>query len=356
MADSQRSEKATPQRRKKAREQGQVARSRDISATLGALAVMALISATLPTAFRQWGTLYQRTIDLGIAEDLRPTSAVLFWSAGEAILWSAPALLAAFAVATFSSVAQGGFIFAPAALAPKLSRISPAGKFKQMFSLSGLSMLLKSLLPFGVIALIGEQIIRRDWALLASSTSAGVGGCASLLASRVFELSWKSLLVLLVWSGVDYLLTWRKLESDLKMSKEEIKQEFKESDGNPAVKMRMRKIQRSIRRRRLLKEAERATVVITNPTHFAVALRYELNMEAPIVVSKGRDLLAQQIKDVARWQGIAVVENPPLAQALYRGVEIGQAIPAKLYAAVAEILAFVFRAQEQARARQKRGR
>lgn len=132
------------------------------------------------------------------------------------------------------------------------------------------------------------------------------------------------------------------------MSRQDLKQEFKESDGNPVVKGRIRKIQRQVRKRQMTKDVETATVVVTNPTHFAVALKYELDMEAPIVVAKGQDLFAQEIKEVARWNGVPMVENRPLAQALYRSVEVGSPISAKLYMAVADILAFVFRARAEA--------
>jgi len=165
----------------------------------------------------------------------------------------------------------------------------------------------------------------------------------------MWELCWKSGLVLLSWAAVDYLLVRQKLESDLKMSRQEMRDEMKQTEGNPAVKGRIRRLQRQLRRRQMLHDTEKASVVITNPTHFAVALRYEMDMEAPIVVAKGKDFLAQEIKEVARWHGIAVLENPPLAQALYHTVEVGSAIPSALYTAVAEILAFVFRAQAQAR-------
>jgi len=122
---------------------------------------------------------------------------------------------------------------------------------------------------------------------------------------------------------------------------------MKETDGNPQVKMRIRRIQRQMRRQLMLRETERATVVVTNPTHFAVALLYEMDMDAPIVLAKGKNLLAQKMKELARWKEIPILENPPLAQALYKTVDIGQTIPAKLYTAVAEVLAFVFRAQAQ---------
>jgi flagellar biosynthesis protein FlhB len=154
--------------------------------------------------------------------------------------------------------------------------------------------------------------------------------------------------VLLLWAGADYFLERQRHESELKMSKQDQKDEFKEMEGNPVVKQRIRRLQRQTRRRRMLKDVERATVVITNPTEFAIALEYRMEMSAPVVVAKGRNLLAAQIKEIARWKGIPLVENPPLAHALYRAVEVGQAIPAKLYTVVAEILAAIWRAQTRA--------
>jgi flagellar biosynthetic protein FlhB len=132
------------------------------------------------------------------------------------------------------------------------------------------------------------------------------------------------------------------------MSKQNQKDEFKEMEGHPAIKQRIRRLQRQTRRRRMLKDVERAAVVITNPTEFAVALEYRMEMDAPIVVAKGRNLLAAQIQEIARRAGIPMIENPPLAHALYRAVEVGQAIPAKLYTVVAEILAAIWRAQTRA--------
>jgi flagellar biosynthetic protein FlhB len=162
-------------------------------------------------------------------------------------------------------------------------------------------------------------------------------------------MTWKSGLVLVAWSAVDYLLTLKKINSDMKMSKQEVREEYKETDGNPVIKSRIRQLQRAMRRRKSLAAAATATVVVTNPTHYAIALRYETDMPAPIVVAKGRNLLAEKIKQLARENGIMLVENRPLAQALYKSVEVGDAIPAKLYQAVAEILAMVFRAQSEVR-------
>jgi flagellar biosynthesis protein FlhB len=155
---------------------------------------------------------------------------------------------------------------------------------------------------------------------------------------------------------VDYLLQWRKNEDDLKMSRQDIKDEIKQSEGNPANKARIRRLQRHSRRKQMLKAAETATVVITNPTHYAVALRYEPKMAAPVVVAKGLDLLAQKIKEIAWLHDIPMMENRPLAQALYKGVEVGDAIPSALYHAVAEILVVVYKAQAEVKAREAQRR
>jgi flagellar biosynthetic protein FlhB len=220
-----------------------------------------------------------------------------------------------------------------------------------MFSLAGLSAPLKSLLPFAVILYLGVNVVIANWARMILTANSGLWGTSRFVLSMVFELTWKCCLVLLIWSVIDYFLVWRKTESDLRMTRDEMRQESKETDGNPQTKMRIRRLQRQMRRKQTLKDTERATVLVTNPTHFAVALLYEMEMEAPVVIAKGRDLLAQKMKEVARWKEIPMLENPPLAQALYKSVEVGWSIPANLYMAVAEVLAFVYRAQAQVRQR-----
>ena len=250
--------------------------------------------------------------------------------------------------ATVSGIAQGGLVFAPAALAPNLNRLNPASRFEQLFSLNAVSRLLKSLLPTTAIVYLGFAVFTRGWTKLPRLLHGTRTGLIAFAASEIFELAWKASLVLLVWSAADYLLERWRHENELKMSRQDLRDEFKETEGHPAVKMRIRRLQRQARRRRMLKDVERAAVVITNPTEFAIALEFNLQMEAPVVVAKGRNLLAAQIREVALWHGIPLVENPPLAHALYRAVEVGQAIPPKLYVVVAEILAAIWRAQARA--------
>lgn len=355
MADSSKTEKATPQRRKKAREQGQVARSRELSSALAWGGALVMVAWQIPDVTRQWRGLLQTSLDLSISQSITPGGPILFWMGCSVMRWIVPVALTAWVLALSGSLVQGGLIFAPEALELKPERMSPAGKLKQMFSLAGLSGILKSLLPFGVILWIGVSTITKHWDGVVHASDLGVRPFAGFLLSAIGELIWKCGLVLLCWAGFDYMLVRQKLEGDLKMSRQDMKDEFKQTEGNPVIKGRIRRIQRSMRRRQMLRDTEKASIVITNPTHFAVALRYEMAMEAPIVIAKGRDFLAQEIKEVARWHEIPVLENPPLAQALYRTVEVGQPIPAALYAAVAEILAFVFRAQARARQQAKEG-
>lgn len=172
-----------------------------------------------------------------------------------------------------------------------------------------------------------------------------------MVTQIIFQICWRNGLILLAWAGADYLMLWRKSESDLKMSRQDIKDEMKESDGNPASKARIRRLQRHSRRKQMLKAAETATVVVTNPTHYAVALRYDPNLPAPVVVAKGLDVLAAKIKEIAWLHDIPIMENRPLAQALYKSVEIGNPIPSALYHAVAEILVVVYKAQAEVQAR-----
>lgn len=345
MAQGDKTEQATPRRRQKAREKGQVARSRELSAALVSFAGLLVLLWIASAQLQRWRISWRALPAFAAGADFSRSMPLLTWTGTAALGWIVAPLSVVWLLAVGSSLAQGGFVFAAEALTPNPERLSPAKKLGQMFSLAGLAPPAKSLIPVSVLLYLGVSMLARDWDLLLRTAQMPAGAIGEFAYRHVFEICWKSTLVLLLWAAIDYLLQRQKLERDLRMSKQELRDEYKETDGNPAVKARLRRLRRQMRRRRMLKEVEQATVVLTNPTHFAVALKYRPEMAAPVVVAKGADLLAQQIKQVARWHEVPIAENPPLAQALYRGVEVGQAIPAKLYAAVAEILAFIYRAQ-----------
>ncbi len=353
MPESNQTEKATPQRRKKAREQGQVARSRELPNLLsitGALGTAMLMSTDMSA---HWRSFYSGLLGSATGENFSPGGPVLFWSALEVLRWTVPVLLVALLLSVGAGLAQGGLNIAPAALQPKFERFSPSNRLGQIFSLTSLSNLGKSLIPFGAILLLGIGALRGHWTELVRSSQTDVRSLSSVVAAIAFNVAWKAGLVLLVWAAVDYGFVWRHSENQLKMSREEIKQEHKQTDGNPHTKQQVRRLQRAMRKRRSLQAAATATLVVTNPTHYAVALRYETGMAAPEVVAKGRDLLAQKIKQIAYDNGVTVMENKPLAQSLYKSVDVGDSIPAQLYQAVAEVLVVVFRAQAEVREQER---
>ncbi|HEY0785269.1 MAG TPA: EscU/YscU/HrcU family type III secretion system export apparatus switch protein [Acidobacteriaceae bacterium] len=358
MADSSKTEKATPKRREKAREQGQVARSRELPGVLALAGVLGALWLMSFGAITHWTSFYRNVLDAAATGAIESNGPVLFWSAVEVLRWIVPVLATAAALSLAAGVAQGGVSLSPAAMSLKFERFNPASKVGQIFSLAGLSGLMKSMLPFAAIAWLGASVIREHWVTMVHASYFNLSLFASLVGGMLFEVTWQAGLVLLAWAGVDYLLTWQKMEGDLKMTKEEVRQEHKQLDGNPVIKQRIRRLQRQMRRRQSLKAAATATVVITNPTHYAVALRYTPEMVAPTVVAKGQNLLAQEIKQLAIENGIMLMENKPLAQALYKSVEVGEAIPSMLYQAVADILVVVFRAQAELRAQEaaRRGR
>ncbi|HEX4283543.1 MAG TPA: EscU/YscU/HrcU family type III secretion system export apparatus switch protein [Terracidiphilus sp.] len=352
MADSNKTEQATPRHRQEARKRGQVTRSRELSGALSMSAVAAIIFLMGRQSVPHWTHFFRTTLELASSDSITPNGPLLFWTSVEAMRWVFPIVLAALAVSVVVSLAQGGFVFAPEALAFKIERMSPANKLGQMFSPAGISNILKSLLPFTAIAWIGVQAIRVHWNEILGSSYVDARQFASLMSGILIEVFWKAGLVLIIWAGMDYLLLWWKSEGDLKMSRQDLRDEMKQTEGNPQSKARIRRIQRQSRRKQMLKSAETATVVITNPTHYAVALRYETNMSAPIVVAKGLDNLAAKIKEIAYKFDIPVMENKPLAQALYKSAEIGDPIPSALYHGVAEILVLIYKAQAEVKKRQ----
>ena len=351
MADN-RTEKATPRRRVKAREKGQVLRSRDLVSAFTVIAVVFLLAWQPQTWIGHWQSYFSRSLlssALGDWSDSAPTIRLTEIAVAQSLL---PVFTVAFIIAICATLAQGGVVFAGEALAPDWNRLNPSRNVQQLFSLAGFSRILRSFLPFGVILYLALRLIHNDASTILYSARLHSRASLALLGSLCFSIAWQSCLVLLAWSGADYLLQRQSFEKSLRMTKQEVRQEAKDSDGNPQTRMRIRRLRRELLRRSLQKDVKRATAVITNPIHYAVAIEYRpATMMAPVVVAKGRNLIAKKIKELARWHDIPIVENPPLAQALYKATEVGQMIPPKLYAAVAEILAFLYRAQMRMQSR-----
>jgi flagellar biosynthetic protein FlhB len=246
----------------------------------------------------------------------------------------------------------GGLNFTATAIGFKPERINPIANVRNLFSLRAASRLAKSLIPATLLAVFAEQRISRQLTLPPFSLSR-----IEQLGSDVYGLLLAAAWLLFGWSAIDYLVEWRSRESRLRMSRDDLRDEMKETEGSPQTRSRIRSLQRQMRRRRVKADVSRAAVVVTNPTHYAVALGFDFKtMETPRVLAKGRNLLAEEIKAEARWAGVPIVENPAVARSIYRSVEVGQPIPVDLYAAVAAILAYLYRQRVEAELNERRGR
>ncbi|MGH9586264.1 MAG: EscU/YscU/HrcU family type III secretion system export apparatus switch protein [Acidobacteriaceae bacterium] len=353
-----RTEKATPRKRQQAQEKGDRVRSRELIGASGTLAGVLALGQLTEKWSGSWAAVYQTFLNLGMpqawAEDRAPQT-ILAIRHATVILISPLLLLFAFAAgaALLAGCAQGGGLhFQADALQPKWERLSPAENIKNLFSLHSLTHVGKSLIP--AAALLGLAVRKIYAQSLMPPLS--VERLPTTFGT-VYDILLDTSFILFAWSAVDYLIEWRSWENRLKMSHQELREEFKQTEGNPQIRGKIRALRRQMRRRRMKADVSRASVVITNPTHYAVALSFDFeSMEPPRVLAKGRDLLAEQIKSDARWAGVPIVENPPLARSLYRYVEEGRAIPFDLYSAVAAILAYLYRQQVEERVRREHAR
>ncbi|MGH9488418.1 MAG: EscU/YscU/HrcU family type III secretion system export apparatus switch protein [Terriglobales bacterium] len=342
MANSEKTEPGTPHRREEARKEGQIARSKDLPGAVGLLAAIAVMAWFSSGALTQWRALYSQLLDQAIQpgvhiglDQFRATFLLAFeWSAAiGAAAWVCGGVVAF----------QGGFVIAPKALL-KFNRLLPIDNLKNLVSASNISRTAKSIVPAGVMAYFTWSVLAGNWQQMVHAGSMSVSAALAWMMSLIMAMAWRGGFVLLLWSGVDYVLQRHAHEKSLKMTKQEVKDDTKETQGSPETRGRIRRIRVQMHRRRMMQQVPLATVVITNPTEFAVALRYDAAlMAAPVVVAKGRYLIAARIRALAVRHGVPIVEDRPLARALYGYVDIGSPIPGRLYAAVAEVLAFLHR-------------
>jgi flagellar biosynthetic protein FlhB len=354
----ERSEQATQHRRDKARREGDILHSRELSAAAGTLAGVIALGALGSTMLYTWRATFAAFLDLGDPRrwepaQLEPTLfAIRRLSLG--VLAAPGVVMAAVAMAALGiGVLQtGGLNFHVEAIGVKFDRVNPISNIKNLFSLRAAARLAKSLFPASLLAVFAVQRIARQLTIPPFSITR-----LETLGSDIYGLLLAAAWLLFGWSAIDYLVEWQSRESRLKMSKQDMRDENKETEGSPQIRGRIRNLQRQARRRRVKDDVSKAAVVLTNPTHYAVALGFDFaTMEAPRVMAKGRNLLAEEIKAEARWAGVPIIENPPLARSLYRSVEVGQPIPADLYAAVAAILVYLYRQRVEGELRERRTR
>jgi len=342
----EKTEKATPKRRSEARQKGQVARSRELSsvAVLGvALILFYFAGAWLVD---QLGRQVSTSI-AGIAARARQDADMATWAlqAGWGYLRLILPIMVAVAIAAILvNLLQVGFLFSSEPVMPKLSRIDPLKGAQRLLSRQSLAELLKSLGKIAVVGWVAYLTLKGEMENLPPLVDVSCGQISLYLGNTMVKVMVRGFWVMLVLALLDYGYQRWEYERNLMMSKQELKEEYRQTEGDPLIRGRIRSIRRAMARRRMMAEVPKADVVITNPEHVAVALRYDAKaMAAPTVVAKGANLLAQRIKDLALEHGVPLMEDKPLAQNLYRWVNVGAQIPATLYRAVAAILAHVYR-------------
>jgi flagellar biosynthesis protein FlhB len=342
---------ALPQKRQRAREQGQIARSRDLTSAVSfCIGVLTIAGATLAISRLVLGG-FQSLLAVTSSSDI--SSALARAMRWPLVICAAAALLMAF-TSVVGAVAQGGLVFSLERLTPDLTKLSPAKYFGRIFSAAGGVELAKAALKIVVLVYVGWKTAM--WTLGLALTSHGVAGGLSALSLGVHRILYLGALVALTVAVGDYLHKRYEFEADLRMTRQEFLDELKNENGNPLIKRAIRKAQRkSFKRVRGVHQAAAATVVLTNPTHYAVALRYRRGFDqAPLVVAKGAGENAQRIKEIARMAAVPVMENKMLARTLFKVVEVGDYIPRQFYRAIAEVLATIMRA-EVARAKAAQG-
>ncbi|MFA6149069.1 MAG: flagellar biosynthesis protein FlhB [bacterium] len=330
-------EKATGRKRQQAREKGQVARSRDLVSMASTGGVVLVITFWGAGALTNLAGMMRGFLSLRYGTEI---STVMRAAGVETAYLLSPFLLAAAGLAIAANLVQGGLVIKPFELQP--SRINPLEGAKKIFSSTGLVDLAKNLVKFSVGGYVAYIVLRKEIFLLPSLLQLPIPEIVRVSFSLLFKALLTGFGFFFVIAVLDYFVERWRFEKSLKMTKTEVKDEYKEVDGNPMIKSRIRSLMKEMARKRMMKEVPKATVVITNPVHLAVALRYDdKSMSAPRIVAKGADHMSEKIKEIARRHGIPIVEDKPLARSLYK-FDVGAYVPEELYRAVASILAQIF--------------
>ena len=347
MARPEQTEKATPKRREEARGRGQVAKSSDLAGAAVFLAGVFVLHALMPLALGSLARTVQEILwRIHENQAFNVNSVWMLFARG----FGSMALLIGvlFAVAAVAAIGvnllQTGVVVSFTPIAPSFSKINPLSGFQRLFSKTVFVNLAKQLLKLGAVLVIIYTSVAGNTGTLLMLGELSPQNLMGFVGNLIFSIGWKFGMLLLIVGLLDFAYEKWQFEENLKMSKQEVKDEYRQSEGNPEAKGALKRRQREFARRRMMAAVPKATVVVTNPTHFAVALEWdEVKMEAPVVTAKGADLVAKRIREIAQEHGVPLMENPPLARTLYTKVELDQAIPPNLYAGVAQVIAFVYK-------------
>ncbi|MEW6246979.1 MAG: flagellar biosynthesis protein FlhB [Nitrospirota bacterium] len=354
MADhgGNRTEQATPKRKAEARKKGQVAVSRDVSTAAVLLGGIGILYFLLVPALNKLTWLTREWLSSTVRQASRnPFTVARFHEivtqmGPDALLVVLPLVVGVAVVSVGSSLLQTGFLWRPEAVRFELGRLSPLNGLKRMVSLRSAAELIKSLLKVAAIGGVGFLAVYKDLGLLPELVQYDLEGALAIIGWLTFRAAAAITFAMAGVAAADYVYQRFEWERSLRMTKQEVKEEQRDAEGEPMIRARVRSVQREMAKKRMLAAVPSADVVVRNPTHYAVALKYDqAKMAAPIVVAKGAGYVAERIVQAAREHGVAIVENAFVARTLYKLVEVGREIPADLYRAVAEILAFVYRAR-----------
>ena len=348
---SEKKHAATPRRKEDARKKGQVVKSQEAISAFMHLGLVAVLKYWLPNMLQRMEQLFPYVLSLPSDWTERSVASLMLNILWLGIQIMAPILAAGFLIALAANYIQVGILFTGESMKPQISRLSLISGAKRMFGVKAWVELTKSLAKVILIGYFLYASVRDRLQIFPALQQLDVGQGAVFLGQALMELAWKISISFFGIAALDYLYQRWDYEKNLRMSHEELKQEYKQTEGNPELKSEIKKRQRAMAMSRMMQDLKKADVVVVNPTHFAVALRYDLNVQkAPYVVAKGQDQVALRIKELAKEYDLVIMENKPLARALYAQVEIGQGIPADLYKAVAEVLAFVYRLKKKKQA------
>lgn len=342
----EKTEEATPKKKSDARKKGQVAKSKELTSAIGLLGITAaamfalegVLSGLKETLIAFLSNYANTSINMASIFEILKIVVI------KILVMFLPVALPIMVMGIIANVAQVGKLFTTEPLKPKLEKINPLNGLKNMFSIKAVIDLLKNLMIIIIIGYVGYKFIKTNYYSMLNFTNLRVFALTSALGDLVIDILKKVSLVMLIVGIIDYAYQRYKFNKDLKMSKQEVKEEFKQQEGDPIVKGKRKQKQREMAMRRMMQDIPDATVVITNPTHIAIALKYEENSgKAPKVIGKGADNIAIKIKEIAKDNDIPIIENKELARLIYKEIEVDMEIPYNMYKAVAEILAIVYK-------------
>lgn len=344
-SDQEKTEKATPKKREEARKKGQVAKSQE-------LASVAVLSACLVVFYFGSYDMIEKMLDVmrclfvesaQFNIDCNNIQHFLIGLANKIFVLLFPLLLAVFSIALLVNYFQVGFVLSTDSIQPKLSKINPISGFQRLFSIRSLVELTKNVFKILIIAFLVYITIKGEIENFIPLSDQSVGEILVYIGRLAFKIVLRTCLLLIILAIFDYLYQRWEFEKNLKMSKQEVKDELKQTEGDPIIKARIKRLQREAARKRMMASVPKADVVITNPTYLAVAIHYDRSkMSAPKVVAKGRGHIAEKIREIATENKVTIVEDKPLAQILYKMVNVDEVIPTNLYKAVAEVLAYIY--------------